>query len=198
MIELNGKSNKELMDIYNECAPIIGVSILTRFSDSQTALVRTSKILTLLTDNQLEKIEGKFNGKVNRTSVVVEPPKEKEELIEEPVTEEAQIEEPAIEPETLKAEKENKPRRNIVSRTTLVGSGTNREKLLNHLEKNVGTLLPISSLMNAVYGTSGKEFKGPLNMVMKGLTDVFIKNEIKMEIRKSRIDKETHFGLYNK
>lgn len=80
----------------------------------------------------------------------------------------------------------------------IVRSGSYREKLMAIFEKNKGEQVPISKLMVAVYGESRKDYKGPLMMVMKGLKSVIAANRMGLEIRKTRENKENHFGLHSK
>ncbi len=81
---------------------------------------------------------------------------------------------------------------------SMVGKGTNREKLLALFEKNKGYQVSISDMMKAVYGKAQKDLKGPVMMVMKGLLIVFKTQKKPWEIRKTRENKENYFGLYNK
>jgi hypothetical protein len=79
----------------------------------------------------------------------------------------------------------------------VVREGSFRDKLLEILQKNEGKQVPISKLMEAVYGESRKDFKGPLMMVMKGLRGVVAANKLGT-IEKTRENKENYFGLHKK
>lgn len=79
----------------------------------------------------------------------------------------------------------------------LVGTGTNREKLMNAM-KPKNKYVAISDLLMAVYGKKHKELKGPLMMVVKGVKMVLAANKTGTEIRKLRKDKENHFGIFDK
>lgn len=77
-----------------------------------------------------------------------------------------------------------------------VGAGTNREKLLKKLHKNLNKFVSISDLMVAVYGEARKDYKGQLMMVMKGLKMIIESRELPYVIQKHRKDKENAFGLF--
>lgn len=77
-----------------------------------------------------------------------------------------------------------------------VGAGTNREKLLKKLHKNLNKFVSISDLMTAVYGEARKDYKGQLMMVMKGLKMIIEDRELPYVIQKHRKDKENAFGLF--
>lgn len=72
----------------------------------------------------------------------------------------------------------------------IVHAGSNRMKVLEALGKT-----PVSAemLMKAVYGSASKEHRGPLMMVINGLTVVLAANG--RTLKKERIDGTTYFSI---
>ena len=73
--------------------------------------------------------------------------------------------------------------------------GTFREKLLRILIKHRGTSLDEGQLARDVYGPNPSNPKA-IQMVIKGVPGMIKKNDIKMELRKSRNGKNISHGLY--
>lgn len=72
----------------------------------------------------------------------------------------------------------------------IVRAGSNRMKVLNALDGKTATA---ETLMKAVYGSASKEHRGPLMMVINGLTVVLAANGRTM--KKERIDGTTYFSI---
>jgi hypothetical protein len=171
-MDLSGKSMSELVTMYNAKADLMDRPKVKRFSDRKAAEKRVNQIV-----NAIGGVASKTNG--GTPDMPVPAP-----VIATP----AQINKAKARVKRVKAEGE------------LVGKGSYRDKLLGFLqaESRVGKPQPISRLMEAVYGQARKDFKGPLMMVMKGLKVVLDTNKTGLEIRKSRENKENHFGLFPK
>lgn len=169
-IDLSGKSMSELITMYNAKADLMDRPSVKRFADRKSAERRVEQIINA--------IGGVTNaGKTNGTSAP-----------QQNVATPAQKEKAKVAVARIKKDGD------------LVGKGSYRDKLLAHLQSDnrIGKPQPISRLMEAVYGQSRKDFKGPLMMVMKGLKVVLEANRTGLEIRKSRENKENHFGLFKK
>lgn len=77
--------------------------------------------------------------------------------------------------------------------------GSNREKLVDCLLAAKGKPVTIAACLKATYGNSKEEGKGPLNMVIKGMSDMIAKNKIKMTIvREKNKDGEATIALQAK
>lgn len=189
-IDLSGKSTSELVAMYNAKAELMDRPPVKRFADRQTAEKRVNQIM-----NAVSGVAGKSSG-----AAAPEVKEVKKEEAKEPVKEQpkpASTKAPA-KPTTTKASAAPKPAAKKREEGELVGKGSYRDSLLKCLNANLGKQVPISRLMEAVYGQSRKDFKGPLMMVMKGLKVVLATHKTGTEIRKTRENKENHFGLYKK
>lgn len=171
-MDLSSKSMSELLAMYNAKADLMDRPKVKRFADRKSAEKRVNQIV-----NAIGGVASKSNGAAATPSV---PP---------PV--------PATPAQIIKAKAAIK---RVKAEGELVGKGSYRDKLLSYLqaESRIGKPHPISKLMEAVYGEARKDFKGPLMMVMKGLKVVLDANKTGLEIRKSRENKENHFGLFKK
>jgi hypothetical protein len=74
----------------------------------------------------------------------------------------------------------------------LVHSNSKRALVLSELERTNGTTAA-TSLMKVVYGSTSKDYRGPLMMVIKGLTQVLAKNG--QTLKRERVDGETYFSI---
>lgn len=201
LIDLSGKSMSELVALYNSKAEMMdGIKPVTRFADRTTAEKRVSTLINRV---------GSVAAKMPAAEVEKVPPVE---------TTVAAVTKPAASAETEKedematktktrtktAKTNGKPKTARVRKPkvdgALVGKGSFREKLLNYLqgETHFKKQNAISKILVAVYGENRKDFRAPLMMVMKGLTAVLTVNRTGLEIRKTRENKENHFGLYNR
>lgn len=76
--------------------------------------------------------------------------------------------------------------------------GSNRAKLVDALLAAKGKPVAISGLLKAVYGNTKEEGKSALNMVLKGMSDMIVKNKIKMQIVRERDEKGGTIALKSK
>lgn len=74
----------------------------------------------------------------------------------------------------------------------LVHAKSKRALVLNELWNANGTTAA-TSLMKVVYGSTSKDYRGPLMMVIKGLTQVLAKNG--QTLKRERVDGETYFSI---
>lgn len=221
--DLNAKSTSELLALYNEAAAAKGEAVVKRFSDRNAALKRTASIMGIGAGTAAPEAEtspeaseteasGTTGNEETTNETVTEtndaPGAETSEQ-ESDVAKTAKKAKKTVAKKTAKKATARKPgakktgakkgnTRGPGENGERVGKGTNREKLLNLFEKNMGKQVPISAMMKAVYGESRKDLKGPVMMVMKGLLIVFKTQKLKLEIRKDRENKENRFGLYKK
>lgn len=76
-------------------------------------------------------------------------------------------------------------------------AGTNREKLLVALDASYRKLVPLNTLLKAVYGSQNTENKGALMMSIKGALLTIKNNKLPYQIKKEKnAEKEISFGLY--
>lgn len=81
--------------------------------------------------------------------------------------------------------------------------GTKRKRLIDVLVANRGKFVPQADIIRAVYGDDAKgddakvtaDFKGPLSMVMKGLTGMIEKNKMPVTLQKQKEGKAVSYGL---
>lgn len=174
-MDLSSKSMSELLIMYNNKAESMDRPKVKRFADRKSAEKRVNQIV-----NAIGNVASKSNGTATAAAEPSIP-----------------LPEPAKPMEIIKAKAAIK---RVKAEGELVGKGSYRDKLLAYLQADsrVGKPQPISKLMEAVYGQARKDFKGPLMMVMKGLKVVLEANKTGLEIRKSRENKENHFGLFKK
>lgn len=170
-IDLSGKSTGELVTMFNAKADILGIPPVKKFADRKTAEARVSKII-----ERVGSVAGATKTNGNGANA------------------------PAVTPALVAKTKEQIAKVKRRTEGEMVGKGSYRDKLLSFMQlaSNTGKFISISRLMEAVYGQSRKDFKGPLMMVMKGLKVVLDENKTGLEIRKSRENKENHFGLFKK
>lgn len=225
-IDLNAKSTSELVALYNEAAAAKGDTLVKRFSDRVAALKRTAAILGI--NGAPEAKTSSFEATGNNEEAGVTTSNEETTATEETTNDNLTAGGETVNKEqetdmttakkgkktatskkgkkTAVAKKAKKAKTSKSGKTrgpkpdegSLVGKGTNRDKLLALFEKNLGKQVSISAMMKAVYGEARKDYKGPVMMVMKGLLIVFKTNKLKLEIRKTRENKENYFGLYKK
>jgi hypothetical protein len=170
MTDLSSKSMSELLTMYNAKAELMDRPPVKRFADRKSAEKRVAQIIAA--------IGGVAKAGKSEPTVPTELP-----------------------PVTAKAAKATKTAvKRIKEDGALVSKGSFRDKLFNFMsaESRLNNQQPISKLLVAVYGESRKDYKGPLMMVMKGLKVVLAANKTGLEIRKTRENKENHFGLHKK
>jgi hypothetical protein len=77
-----------------------------------------------------------------------------------------------------------------------VGDKTNRAKLLKALVKNIGNQVPKPKLVSAVYGKADND--GPFFYVLNSLNNIIESKKLKFQIKRTREDGVTLYGLYPK
>jgi hypothetical protein len=74
------------------------------------------------------------------------------------------------------------------------GAKTNRQKLIDIFMEHLGKPLSQEVLLKAVYGASGPELRGPLNMVLKGVTEYNIATKkIPYKLEKTKTDGKIYY-----
>lgn len=76
--------------------------------------------------------------------------------------------------------------------------GTVRAKLVDALLDAKGKPVAISAILKAMYGAAKDEYKGPLNMSLKGMQQMIDKNKIKLQIVKAKDEKGATIALKSK
>lgn len=72
--------------------------------------------------------------------------------------------------------------------------GSKRKKLIDALVASLGKEVLITDLTKIIYGSSNPSFKGPLNNVLKGMSETIDKKKLNCELLKTK----TTIGLFEK
>ncbi len=192
-IDLSGKTSQDLLTLFNEKAALLGLPQVKRFSDRKAAERRVSEIIAKIGSVPQPQDETRdFPTQTIST--------------ETPTTTTADTAKESDDMATKNKGKTNSVKkgrgRSKRAEDALVGEGSYRDRLLKTFLNSRGEpsrkQIPMGDLVKAVYGNNYKEYRAPLMMVMKGLRQVLAANKTGREIRKTRENKENHFGLYNR
>lgn len=78
---------------------------------------------------------------------------------------------------------------------------TNRARLIESMHSHLGSTQSVAVLVDCVYGKGSSAesgFRGKLMMVMGGMKATIASKKLNFEVKKTKQDKETHIGLYEK
>jgi pentapeptide MXKDX repeat protein len=75
-------------------------------------------------------------------------------------------------------------------------SGTNKENLTLLLVNEMGTMIPVDELISSVYVSPDKGTESSLLMVLKGVEVAIQKKLLPLQVRKERVNKKLHVGLF--
>ena len=175
-------STKALLEIHNECAKLAGLLPTNRFSDRNSAVRRTREIFKLV-----EAKSKTTSALKNLLAAAGISAASKEEAKPTPAPKAAG---------PTKAKAEQKPKSPPKENASAVRPGSNREKILAVLEKNMGQAVSSTILMETIYGEARKDYRGPLAMVLRGIENVIKAKGLKRKLIRTRQDKENHFALF--
>lgn len=167
-VEITRKSTAELVALYNEIATKRGTATVNKFSDKKTAIRR---VLAIMSD-------------ANSTASV---PDEKPESST-----------------TVAVEQKGAPKGHTVARNSVLElfdcrEGNNRARLILSMHSHLGSSQSVAVLVEDVYGkgsSADSSFNGKLMMVLGGMKATIVSKKLKFEVKKTKQNRDTHFGLY--
>ncbi len=195
-VDLSTLTNKALVELYNRWAWNLGVKVIKKFENRETAEKRTTEIMAKAKNAGTAPL-GVKKAKGPKAAPEAPVPQDvvEDQPVATPATEDPTPEEPEAPAKPKKAppDRPKGPQNGRVLR-----SGSNREKLWAALKENLNQSVPLETFHKAVYGASTKEEAGKFQMVLKGIAYVMDRDNAPYKLVKERKDGVSYLGLFDK